>query len=110
MGTVTIGCKLPNGIHMQMGAMSVRINGWNNNTIQGGSHGITENVPEELWDAWSKEHAESKLVKGEFIFAAKTVAKAAAKAEDQSDNASGQEQLAQINATDKAGTLGASDV
>jgi hypothetical protein len=109
MGTVTIGCKLPNGIWMIQDAARVRINGWNNNTIQGGSHGITENVPDDLWDAWKKEHAESALVKGEFIFAATTVAKAVAKAADQADNKSGQEQLPQVKASDKAGELGASD-
>lgn len=109
MVTVTIGCKLPNGIIMQVGKARVRINGWNNNIIKGGSHGITENVPADLWEAWSKEHADSNLVKRGFIFAANTTAKATARAAEQSDNESGQEQLAKVKATDKAGALGASD-
>lgn len=109
MSTVTIGCKLPNGIHMQMGETRVRINGWNNNEIAGLSHGITRDVPEDLWDAWSAEHAESKLVKDGFIFAEKTAKRAEDKAKDEKDLASGQEQLPQIKETDKAGVLGKSD-
>jgi hypothetical protein len=110
MSTVTIGCKLPNGIHMQMGETRVRINGWNNNEIAGLSHGITRDVPESLWDAWRKEHAESKLVTNGFIFAEESEKRAKDKAKDHKDNKSGHEQLPQIKETDKAGILGKSDV
>ena len=110
MSTVTIGCKLPNGIIMQVeGHKDVRINGWNNNAIVGADHGLTENVPAALWEAWSKLHAESKLVKGGFIFAAKNEREAKAKATDNKGNKSGHEQLPKIKATDKPGALGASE-
>lgn len=106
MSTVTIGCKLPNGIHMIQGKTRVRINGWNNNEIAGLSHGITRDVPSELWEVWRKEHAESKLVKNGIIFAEETEKRAQEKAKDQKDNKSGHEQLPKIKKTDAAGALG----
>lgn len=109
MSVVTIGCKLPNGIVMQVGKQSVRINGWNSSAIVGATHGITENVPADLWEAWKKMHADSKLVKGEFIFAANSVARATAKAKDEKDKKSGFEQMPQAKATDKAGAIGSVD-
>lgn len=109
MSTVTIGCKLPNGIFMEAGGKRVRINGWNNNDIAGLSHGITREVPADLWEAWSKEHAESKLVKNGFIFAEKSESRAKDKAKEQKDTKSGHEQLPQVKETDKPGALGKSD-
>ena len=110
MSTVTIGCKLPNGIWLKVGEKKpVRINGWNNNVIQGAEHGLTENVPADLWEAWLKEHAESKLVKGGFIFASKNERETKAKAKDNKANKSGHEQLPKVKPTDAAGALGASD-
>lgn len=109
MSTVTIGCNLPNGIVMQVGEERVRINGWNNHAIQGLDHGITEDVPADLWEAWSKENAESKLVKNGFIFAEDSSKRAKDKAKDQKDQKSGHEQLPQMKVTDKAGALGGSE-
>lgn len=109
MTTVTIGCKLPNGIFMDAGETRLRINGWNNNTIAGLAHGITRDVPEALWDAWRKEHAESKLVANGIIFAETSEKRAIDKAKDQKDQKSGHEQMPQIKETDKAGILGKSD-
>lgn len=108
--TVTIGCKLPNGIIMQVeGAKPVRINGWNNNLIHGADHGLTENVPASLWEAWRKEFADSKLVKGGFIFANTKVEGTKARAKDQKSNKSGHEQMPQLKKTDKADVLGAAE-
>lgn len=109
MTTVTIGCKLPNGIFMDAGETRMRINGWNNNAIAGLAHGITREVPETLWDAWRKEHADSKLVANGIIFAERSEARAIDKAKDQKDLKSGHEQMPQIKETDKAGILGKSD-
>lgn len=109
MSTVTIGCKLPNGIIMDAGETRVRINGWNNNEIAGLSHGITRDVPADLWEAWSKEHAESKLVTNGFIFAEESEVRAKDKAKDNKEQKSGFEQLPQIKETDQAGVLGKSD-
>lgn len=109
MTTVTIGCKLPNGIWMQVGEKSIRIKGWNNNEIKGGTHGITEGVPQEVWEKWRKTHADSKLVKGEFIFAVGDTKRAQDKAKEQAKNKSGHEQMAKLTKKDVAGALGASD-
>lgn len=109
MSTVTIGCKLPNGIYMIVGEKRIRIKGWNNNEIKGGSHGITEGVPQEVWEAWRKEHADSKLVKREIIFAVGDVKRAQDKAKDQAKNKSGHEQLPRPSKKDAAGALGESD-
>lgn len=109
MSTVTIGCKLPNGIWLTVGENKpVRINGWNNNLIQGADHGLTENVPAALWEAWLKEHADSKLVKGGFIFASKNEKETKAQATAKKGNKSGHEQLPQAKETDQPGVLGAS--
>ena len=109
MTTVTIGCKLPNGIFMDAGETRLRINGWNNNAIAGLAHGITRDVPESLWEAWRKEHAESKLVANGIIFAETSEKRAIDKAKDQKDQKSGHEQMPQMKLTDKAGTLGGSE-
>lgn len=107
--TVTIGCKLPSGILMQVGEKTVRINGWNNNLIVGADHGLTEDVPAELWEAWSKLHEDSKLVKGGFIFANARASTTQSEAKEKKGNKSGHEQLEKVKATAKAGALGASD-
>lgn len=110
MSTVTIACKLPNGIWLEVeGAKPVRINGWNNNAIIGAEHGLTENVPADLWEAWLKLHGDTKLVKGGFIFAHGNEKALVAKAKEQKDNKSGLEQLPKMKATDKAGAVGAVD-
>lgn len=106
MSTVAIACKLPNGIYMIQGKTRVRINGWNNNEIAGLPYGITREVPSDLWEAWRKEHAESKLVKLGLIYAEETEKRAQDKAKDQKDNKSGHEQLPKIKKTDAAGALG----
>lgn len=107
--TVTIGCKLPNGIYMDVAGQRVRINGWNANVIQGLSHGLTEEVPADLWEAWQKEYADSPLLANGIIFAEDTTKRASDKAKDEKEKSSGHEQLPQIKATDKPGVLGKSD-
>ena len=66
--TVIVGCKLPNGIIMQVGEATHVINGFNHSSVIGG-HGITDNVPKDLWDAWLKENKDRDLCKNGFIFA-----------------------------------------
>ncbi len=66
--TVVVGCKLPNGFVMQVGEAAHTIKGYNSSVIIGG-HGITENVPADLWGAWLKENKDRDLVKNGFVFA-----------------------------------------
>lgn len=111
MSTVNIGCKLPNGIMMaaMVGSAEVehRINGWNQNLIQGADHGLTTDVPEALWDAWKEAFKESSLLKGGFIFAHKQEKAVKAEATEKKANKSGQEQMPQVKAeADTEGKLG----
>lgn len=66
--TVVIGCKLPNGFFMQVGDAIHAINGFNASNVIGG-HGITEDVPADLWAAWLAENKDRDLVKNGFVFA-----------------------------------------
>lgn len=68
MSTVTIGCKYPTGVLLQVGSTTFPINGSNSSEIFGG-HGITDDVPKKLWDAWLVENKNHDLVTGGFIFA-----------------------------------------
>lgn len=40
--TVTVGCKLPNGLILEQGAYKVELNGSNSSIVVGG-YGLTEN-------------------------------------------------------------------
>lgn len=65
---VVVGCKLPNGIYIEVDKKRLKINGLNSATIFGG-HGITENVPKAFYDEWIKRNSNLKFVKEGFIFA-----------------------------------------
>jgi hypothetical protein len=70
--SVTVGCKLPHGIILDVKTASgelVRqiIKGSNDARIVGG-YGITENVSSELWDQWLKEHPRHKAVLNGSLF------------------------------------------
>jgi len=68
MQTVTVGCKLPNGIVLHLGEKEQLINGSNSSVVIGG-HGITEGVDKEFFDAWVEKNASLKFVKEGLIFA-----------------------------------------
>ncbi len=67
---VTVGCKLPSGIILEMGEKQVRINGVNSVIIESrDAFGITENVDKEFWDAWYATHKDLDMDKRGFLFA-----------------------------------------
>lgn len=66
--TVTVGCKYPTGVLLQVGTTTFPINGSNSSEVFGG-HGITEDVPKDLWDAWLVQNKNHDLVLKGFIFA-----------------------------------------
>lgn len=66
--TVTVGCKYPSGVLIQVGNTTHKINGANSSEIFGG-HGITDDVPKALWDAWVIENKNHDLLTKGFIFA-----------------------------------------
>lgn len=92
MSTVTIGCKLPNGILMELGDKQVVINGANSSEIIGG-HGLTENVDKSFFDAWMERNKELKFVKIGHIFAHEKTASTKAQAKERAKEKTGLEPL-----------------
>lgn len=84
--TVTIGCKLPHGLHLdivKIGEPVARhtINGSNSSRIVGG-YGITEGVPRAFWERWLEQAKDMAMVKNGLVFAHREAASAIAKAKD----------------------------
>lgn len=88
--TVIVGCKLPNGVILELGGQSVEINGANSSHVIGG-HGITHDVDAEFFNAWMEAHADRDMVKNGFIFAHDKAADTKAQSKEQSDNNTGLE-------------------
>ncbi|MCP2041665.1 hypothetical protein L1281_002276 [Neisseria sp. HSC-16F19] len=83
--TVTVGCKLPNGLVLEVGGRAVTLNGANSAHLIGG-HGITHDVDAELWAAWLERHRDRAMVKNGFVFAHDKTADTKAEAKDKSRN------------------------
>lgn len=90
--TVIVGCKLPNGVIMELGNKSVEINGANSSHVVGG-HGITYDVDAEFFSAWMKAHEDRDMVKNGFIFAHEKAAETKAQAKEQEENNTGLEPI-----------------
>ena len=88
MTTVNVGCKLPNGIILELGEVRQLIKGANSSNIIGG-HGITEGVDKEFFDAWMLKNEELSFVKGGFIFAHEKASNTAAEAKSKADEVTG---------------------
>ena len=115
METVTIGCKTPNGMILEVGYeidkqggvsrkedyKAVVVRGWNSNNppkIQmPASHepspGITENVLRAFWERWKKENANNRLLKEGLLYEAKNRLEADARALDVAQKPLGLEAL-----------------
>lgn len=91
MTTVTVGCKLPNGLIIEVADKKAILNGLNHSVIIGG-HGLTE-VDKDLWDAWYAANKELVFVKNGFVFANAKEADAKAQAKDRENNKTGFEGL-----------------
>lgn len=65
---VTIVCKLPHGIIIQVGAKTQQINGCNgvedNNNL-----GLTTEVAADFWQAWLANNKDHDIVKNRLIYA-----------------------------------------
>lgn len=88
--TVTVGCKLPNGLIIEVGGQSVELNGANASNIIGG-HGITYDVDADLFNAWMEAHQDRDMVKNGFVFAHDKAADTKAEAAEKANNATGLE-------------------
>src|SRR5580765_4797262 len=79
-GTVTVACKLPNGLHLELKGrprVTVRGNavlvapppGTFNMPELAATYALTSGVDAEFWDAWLEQNREMDFVKRGFIFA-----------------------------------------
>ena len=91
MNTVIVGCKLPNGLVIELDEQRVVLNGANSSAIIGG-FGMTE-VNKALFDAWLEKHKDYEPVKQGLIFAQEKPANAQAEAKDKAKLKSGFEGL-----------------
>ena len=87
--TVTVGCKLPNGLILEQGGYKVELNGSNSSLVVGG-YGLTGNVDKEAFEAWLAVHADQPYVRKELVFAQ-------AKANENASEKTGLEGLDQNN-------------
>lgn len=96
--TVTVGCKLPNGMICELGKFgdenyrAVTVKGANSALIHGG-FGITEGVDASFWAEWKKKHARLTFVQKGLIFAVGDIASARDHAIDMSALKTGLEPL-----------------
>ena|ERR1022692_163819 len=84
--TISVGCKLPNGMHLDIGRAgepTERVTLKGINSLTAGAiirpatrfgFAITENVPKEFFDHWMDTHKEHPAVKNHLIFAHTQVA------------------------------------
>jgi hypothetical protein len=77
---VHVGCKLPNGLLLQVGNEAVELAGANSSEIVGG-FGITA-VSKDFWEAWKAEHAGYEPLKRDLIFVQGKEADARAEAKE----------------------------
>ncbi|ENR5770034.1 hypothetical protein ACFXTU_002294 [Salmonella enterica] len=92
---VTVGCKLPNGLVLEVGTKRVQVAGWRNNDIKiVGGYGLTP-VEKSFWEAWLAKHGQQPYVKNGVIFAQDKANSAAAQATEQEAVKSGLEPLPQ---------------
>ncbi|WP_277966721.1 hypothetical protein [Pantoea trifolii] len=94
---VTVGCKLPNGLVLDVeGSQQIVLNGANSATVIGG-YGLTENVDKAVFDKWLEQHKDQPYVKNELVFAQAKTNSAESKAKENADVKSGLEGLPQDN-------------
>lgn len=79
--TVTVGCKLPNGLICELGKFgdedyrAVTLKGANDANVHGG-YGLTEGVDESFWNAWKAKHKRLSFVQKGLVFAVGDIASA----------------------------------
>jgi len=91
---VIIGCKLPNGIILEVGDKSKLIKGLNASVIIGADH-VTTEVDAEFYEAWLADHKDFPAVKSGAIFVAKTIEAIKEKAKDLKKEKTGFEPMQQ---------------
>lgn len=81
-GNITVGCKLPHGLHLDIGTERVTLKGANDSELIGG-HGITEGVNAEFFGKWCELNHQHPALEQGLIFAHGATADAKAQAKEQ---------------------------
>jgi hypothetical protein len=68
MATITVGCKLPHGLIIEVDGHAVTLNGKNSSNVIGG-YGLTEGVDKDFFGKWMSANRDSAAVKNGLIFA-----------------------------------------
>ena len=92
MAKVTVGCKLPNGITIQVDGTKITLKGTNSSNVIGG-YGLTEGVDKAFMDEWLKRNAGITMVQKKFVFIQKNEKDAKAQAKDNAENKTGMEPM-----------------
>ncbi len=93
---ITVACKLPQGLVLELGGKTVNVNGWRNSEAKIFSgYGITENVDKDFFDKWLKVHKNQPYVKNDLIFSQGGKDSAQAKAAELAEIKAGLEPLSQ---------------
>lgn len=87
MPTVTVACKLPNGLHLDHMGKRVTLNGAHHKDAVA-DHGLTT-VDKDFWDAWHAAHKDYHPVKHGHIFAHVQEASAKDKAKERAKEKTG---------------------
>lgn len=94
---VTVGCKLPNGLVLDVDSQQVSIAGFRSADVRIiGGYGLSL-VDKTLWDAWLAVHKDQSYVKNGVIFAQENGNSARSRANEQEQVKSGLEPLPQKN-------------
>jgi len=94
---LVVGCKLPSGIILEVDDVRVVIAGANSSAVVHG-FGITENVPKEFWDEFTRRNPDFAPIKNGQLFIQATSRDAKANARDAEKLETGFEPLAQDKA------------
>lgn len=90
--TVAVGCKLPNGLHLDIGETRVTLKGANAARVFGG-FGVTEGVDKSFYEEWCRINAQHPALKNGLIFAEAEADSVEDRGEEQAELRSGFEQL-----------------
>ena len=91
---VIIGCKLPNGIILEVGDKKQVVKGLNSIVIIGATHATTE-INAEFYAAWLEDHKDFPAVKSGALFVARSFEEVKKVAEEMKDEKTGFEPMAQ---------------
>ncbi|MBF0865113.1 MAG: hypothetical protein ABF932_13665 [Gluconobacter potus] len=93
---VMIGCKIPNGLVLQVGSQRFVLKGTNVKPgaphVVTGGYGLTT-IPADVWAEWSGKHKDSVFIKNSIVFMQTTATKAEGQAKEQEGVKTGLEPL-----------------